>query len=405
MPISLKLLKNLIYLFLTAILLSGCALLGSPPPVKKDVSLYQVPSAQYPEFSDDMAYDSLEHAITQSISYFRRLPYSKEFKFGNDTYDASHMILSLELFLNFIRTKPKNLELKQFIESNYRVYKSVGSNESCQVLFTGYYEPILQGSLQKNDTYRFPIYPWPSDLSVIDLSLFSPKYKGNKIIGRYKNPEFVPYYDREAIEFEGLPGNTSQPLAWVNDKVDLFFLQIQGSGKIFLDNSQIINVHYHISNGRPYRSIGNYLINKDKISLSEMSMQKIREYLNQHPEEIDTILNYNQSYVFFKLEEDGPYGSLEVKLTPGRSIALDREIFPLAGLAFIETKIPLIDGDSNIHKWIELSRFALNQDTGGAIQGPGRADLFWGNGSYAQIAAGHMKYSGNLYFLVLKPDR
>ena len=405
MPIFLKLLKNLIYLFLTAILLTGCSLLGSPPPVKKDVSLYQVPSTQYPKFSDDMAYDSLEHAITQSISYLRRLPSSKEFKFGNDTYDSAHMILSLELFLNFIKTKPKNRELRQFIESNYCVYKSVGSNESRQVLFTGYYEPILKGSLKKSDTFRFPIYPWPSDLAVIELSLFSPKYKGNKIIGRYTNPEFIPYYDRESIEFKGLPGNTSQPLAWVNDKVDLFFLHIQGSGKIFLDNGQIINVHYHISNGRPYRSIGNYLINKDKISLSEMSMQKIKEYLKLHPEEIDTILNYNQSYVFFKLEEDGPYGSLEVKLTPGRSIALDREIFPLAGLAFIETKIPLIDGDAQIHKWVELSRFALNQDTGGAIQGPGRADLFWGNGSYAQIAAGHMKYSGSLYFLVLKPDR
>jgi membrane-bound lytic murein transglycosylase A len=150
--------------------------------------------------------------------------------------------------------------------------------------------------------------------------------------------------------------------------------------------------------------MGNYLIKKGKISLSEMSMQKIREYLSQHPEEIDTIFNYNPSYVFFKLEKDGPYGCLEVKLTPGRSIALDRGIFPSAALAFIKTKIPVIDGNSNIHSWANLARFVLNQDTGGAIQGPGRADLFWGNGSYAEIAAGHMKHSGSLYFLVLKPE-
>ncbi|MBW2364121.1 MAG: MltA domain-containing protein [Deltaproteobacteria bacterium] len=351
-----------------------------------------------------MAYDSLKHGIIQSLTYLNRLPASHEFKFANDTFEAEHMIKSLEVFLDFIKTRPKYKELKEFIESNYWVYKSVGSNETSKVLFTGYYEPFLQGSLQKSETYRFPIYARPSDLSIIDLSLFSPKFKGKKIIGRYTNPEFVPYYDRKDIEREGLPADSILPLAWVDDKVDLFFLQIQGSGKIFLDNGQIINVHYHISNGRPYRSIGNYLIKKGKISLSEMSMQKIREYLNQHSEEIDTIFNYNPSYVFFKLEEDGPYGCLGVKLTPGRSIALDRGIFPSAALAFIETNIPVIDGDAKIHSWVNLARFVLNQDTGGAIQGPGRADLFWGNGSYAEIAAGYMKHSGSLYFLILKPE-
>lgn len=400
---ALKPFKTFIYLFLSAILFSGCALLVPQPPDKKEASLYRLSFSQYPVFADDMAYDSLKHGIIQSLTYLNRLPASHEFKFANDTFDAEHMIKSLEVFLDFIKTRPKYKELKEFIESNYWVYKSVGSNETSKVLFTGYYEPFLQGSLQKSETYRFPIYARPSDLSIIDLSLFSPKFKGKKIIGRYTNPEFVPYYDRKDIEREGLPADSILPLAWVDDKVDLFFLQIQGSGKIFLDNGQIINVHYHISNGRPYRSIGNYLIKKGKILLSEMSMQKIREYLNQHPEEIDTIFNYNPSYVFFKLEEDGPYGCLEVKLTPGRSIALDRAIFPSSALAFIETKIPVIDGDAKIHSWVNLARFVLNQDTGGAIQGPGRADLFWGNGSYAEIAAGYMKHSGSLYFLILKP--
>ena len=135
-----------------------------------------------------------------------------------------------------------------------------------------------------------------------------------------------------------------------------------------------------------------------------MSMQKIREYLNHHPEEIEEILNYNPSYVFFKLVEDSPLGCLNVKLTPGRSIALDRRIFPLPSLAFIEAKKPLVSADGQIREWTDFSRFVSSQDTGGAIRGPGRADLFWGNGKYARIAAGYMQHTGKLYFLILKQD-
>ena len=134
-----------------------------------------------------------------------------------------------------------------------------------------------------------------------------------------------------------------------------------------------------------------------------MSMQKIREYLRSHPEEAENILNYNPSYVFFKIEKDGPLGCLNVKLTPGRSIALDRRIFPLPALVFIETQKPLITADGQISSWTDFGRLVLSQDTGGAIRGPGRADLFWGNGPYAEIAAGHMQHPGRLYFLILKP--
>ncbi len=135
-----------------------------------------------------------------------------------------------------------------------------------------------------------------------------------------------------------------------------------------------------------------------------MSMQKIREYLLEHQEEVLDILHYNPSYVFFKLEEDGPFGCLGVKLTPGRSIALERRLFPSAALAFIEAQKPFVDGEGRIIEWKDFSRFVLNQDTAGAIRGPGRAHLFWGNGIYAEIAAGHMRHTGSMYFLVLQPD-
>ena len=382
----------------------GCAAPVKPPPGIPKPKIVKITSLDSLEFYDDMAYDGLEHAILQSISYLNKIPSDREFRFGNDTFNVSHMIRSMHHFLTFIQTKPTKKRLKKFLKTNYFVYRSVGHDQKGTVLFTGYYEPHLQGTLKKTGEYRYPVYTRPSDLASIDLSLFSSKFKGEKIIGRYANSTFIPYFDRGEIERDGAIENQAEKIAWLKDPVDLFFLHVQGSGRIYLDNGTSINVHYHATNGRPYRSIGKLLIEEEKIPRSQMSMQAIRAYLREHPEEVEAVLDYNPSYVFFKVEKDGPLGSLEVKLTPGRSVALDRRIFPLSGLAFIKTKQPVLDGDGNIHKWTDLKRFVLNQDTGGAIKGPGRADLFWGNGTYAEIAAGHMQHSGTLYFLVLKPD-
>jgi len=389
--------------FLIPLFFVSCAELKKEPLVSKKSALKKVWSFWYPKFSDDMAYEGLENSILKSISYLKKVPSNRMFTFEKDSYSAAHMIKSLERFLSFIQTTPSDQDMKKYIKSNYFVYKSVGGNTSRKVLFTGYYEPIIEASLEKTFEYRFPIYSRPYDLITIDLSLFSEKYKGKRIIGRYAEQTVFPYYERNEIENQGVLDGNAEEIAWVKDPVDLFFLQIQGSGKICLEDGNLINIHYHIANGRPYRSIGKLLIDEGKIPKSEMSMQKIRSYLSNHPDEVEAILNYNPSYVFFKIEEEGPLGYLGVKLTPGRSIALDRRIFPLAALAFIETEKPAIN-DGQIDNWTDFSRFVLNQDTGGAIRGPGRADLFWGNGPYAEIAAGHMQHMGKLYFLILKPD-
>jgi len=368
-------------------------------------ALVKLSFSEYPEFVDDMDYDNLEHGIRQSLSYLKKRPKDMKFKFGQDVYETSHMIDSLVKFLEFTEKKPSADELRKYINENYYVYKSTGSNGSGEVLFTGYYEPFLEGSLSKSDIYKYPVYGTPSDLISIALSLFSPKYEGEKITGRYTGQTVVPYYDRKEIETGGTLDGKAPVLAWVKDPVDLFFLQIQGSGKILLDNDETINIHYHASNGRPYKSIGNLLIQKEIIPHSEMSMQRIRAYLNSNPEDVQEILNYNPSYVFFQTEEDGPRGYLDVKLTPERSIALDRRIFPLAGLVYIETVKPLVSGNGEITEWIKSNKFVLNHDTGGAIRGPGRADIFWGNGKYAETAAGNMQHKGSLYFLILKPEK
>ncbi len=382
---------------LFSLFFAGCA-------AKIQYPLIRLSPSSHPEFNDDMLYDGLEHSILKSIEYLKKIPSDRTFQFGGDNFTAAHMIKSFEYFLNFIQTKPPNKDLNRFIKSNYLVYLSAGRNSAEEVLFTGYYEPFLKGSLNQNAEYNIPILAVPEDLIKIDLTPFSEKYNGEKLVGRLINRTVLPYFNRREISQGKILEGKSRQLAWLKDPVDLFFLQIQGSGRIYLDNGDTINVHYHATNGQPYRSIGKLLIDTDKIPRSEMSMQKIREYLDDHPEEIEEVLNYNPSYVFFKIEEDSPLGCLNVKLTPGRSIALDRRIFPLPSLAFIEAKKPLVNVDGQIHEWMDFSRFVSSQDTGGAIRGPGRADLFWGNGKYARIAAGYMQHTGKLYLLVLKQD-
>jgi membrane-bound lytic murein transglycosylase A len=358
--------------------------------------------ARYPDFWDDMHYDGLRHAIDRSLAYLKALPARHAFTFGEDHFSAAHLIASLSHFRSLVASAPSPLVLNDVIRNDYIVYRSVGKDPPGRVLFTGYYEPILHGSLHRSKRYPYPVYTRPQDLTTIDLSLFSPAYKGKTLVGRVEGHTVVPYFDRAAIDSGSLAGRAA-PLAWVSNAVDLFFLQIQGSGKIYLNTGGRLNVHYQISNGRPYRSIGKLLIDEGKVARAEMSMQRIRAYLEAHPGDMDRIFAYNPSYVFFKLEAEGPLGCLGVQLTPGRSLALDRRLFPLSGLSFIQTEKPLVSGDGTVEAWTRCTRFVLNQDTGGAIRGPGRADLFWGNGEYAAVAAGYMRQPGTLYFLVLKP--
>ena len=386
-----------------AIFITGCA-----APTKKapeELAMVRRSTFSYPDFSDDLELDGLEHSLLKSLVYLQRVPADRTYQFGKDRFEAAHLIKSLQVFLDFIRTNPSNRELKKFIRSNYTIYQSVGRDQKGEVLFTGYYEPHLSGRLYRDEEYRYPIYALPNDLIEIDLSAFNEKYDGESIVGRYTGKTVVPYYDRQQIDEEDALVGKAEPLAWVKDPVDVFFLQIQGSGKIFLDTGEVINVHYHGTNGRPYRSIGRLLIEEQKIPKEEMSMQKIRSYLKAHPEEMAPVLNHNPSYVFFMLEPEGPLGYINVLLTPGRSVALDKRIFPPAALAYIRTKKPLVNAAGQIDSWTDCNRFVLNQDTGGAIRGPGRADLFWGNGPYAEIAAGHLAHTGKLYFMILKQDK
>jgi len=386
------------------LVITGCPRITKQPPPTAETALVPIHTNDFPTFDDDLHYDGLASALSQSLRYLATVPADTVFRYGPDTYSAAHVIRSLNVFLDKIKEKPSVAALSEFFESRYRVYRSPGKKETGEVLFTGYYEPLLKGSLVRQYQYKYPVYGRPDGLITVDLGRFRDKFKGQRLVGRLNENTLVPYYDRAQIDEKNALDGKAPILAWVDDPAALFFLHIQGSGKIYLDNGDFINAYYHATNGHPYRSIGRLLIDEGAILKENMSMQAIRTYLASYPERMQDIFNHNPSYVFFIARENGPFGYLNVRLTPGRSIATDRRLFPPAALALVQTEKPILDHTGNIARWIPFSRFTLNQDTGGAIKGPGRADIFWGNGPYAEITAGHLQHQGTFYFFVLKTD-
>ncbi|MBF0378469.1 MAG: MltA domain-containing protein [Desulfamplus sp.] len=395
--------------------------------------LHKLSKEQYPDFSKDIhGKKGLKRALKQSIIYYGRVPKSTKFYFGDDKYDAAFMRLSAKRFLDFLETSPSSYEINSFINNNYSVYTTVRRGESqtdsyqngkvrnikqysnnpnaskeidLSVLFTGYYEPSLQGSLIKEGDYIYPIYSKPNNLIEVPRGGFSGKYRGTPASGARRNSkkELIPYYTRAEIDLMGSGFEKyAKPLAWVNSKIDRFFLEIQGSGRVELKQGGTLRVQYSAKNGRPYRSIGKYLADKGEMRKEDVTMQSLRKWLKDNPERVDEVLNHNPSFVFFKKGDGGPVGCLGVEVTRMRSIATDKALLPKGAICFMETTIPTWASREDNIAWQHYSAFVLNQDTGGAIKGSGRADYFCGHGNYAQLAAGYMKQIGRLYFLVLK---
>jgi membrane-bound lytic murein transglycosylase A len=279
---------------------------------------------------------------------------------------------------------------KDFFHNNFTPYQLIGNNGNKEGLITGYYEPILHGSLTKNKQYRYPLYKRPNDLLIIDLSDIYEELKDYRLRGKIIGNKVLPYYSREEIE-KGVKADL-EPICYVDDKIGLFFMQIQGSGKIKLQDGTILNVGYSDQNGRPYYAVGKKLIDEKHIKKEDISLQTIRAWLEKNPDKIDDILNLNESYIFFEKSDKAATGSLGVELVPFRNLAVDRNYIPLGFPVFINTTNPIDN--------TPIRQLMVAADTGGAIKGEIRADFFFGNGDKAKELAGKMKQKGNLYILI-----
>ncbi len=391
---------------LTILVLTLGTIWGCYRELKKEAQQPEKPPREaeilVPELSDDMDRDSLILAIRKNLEYLDRLDPKTVFRYGSDDFTCLQVRESQEEFLNLLSKGLDAGQLSREIREKFLIYRAAGRPGDGRIFFTGYYEPVCEGRLTRDQIFRYPLYRPPDDLIRIDLFQFSEKFKGETVVARIDGKRVLPYYSRYQIEAERALKGRGLEIVWLKDPVDVAFLHIQGSGRVKLPGGKDLQVHYKTSNGRPYRSIGRYMIERGFLGREEMSMQAIRKYLTGNPEVLEEVLNYNPSYVFFEEVEEGPLGSLGVLLTPGRSIALDPKIYPRGALGFISCQKPLVNDQGKITGWTPFSRFVLNQDSGGAIKGPGRADIFWGSDPYAELTAGHLQHDGDLYFLMKK---
>lgn len=290
--------------------------------------------------------------------------------------------------------RPDRETARRFFEQHFMPYQLLQSDRSPEGLATGYYEPLLRGSRTPTVRYRYPVYGAPDDLVSVDLPAFGIEARESRLRGRLDGRRVVPYFERAQIESAAAPLR-GREIAWVEDPVELFFLQIQGSGRIELDGGGVMRVGYADHNGHPYRSIGRLLIDRGELPAERASMQGIKAWAQQNPDKLREVLDYNPRYIFFRelpAGLSGPLGALGVPLTARRSIAVDPRYVPLGAPVFLATTWPLTTKP--------LQQLMLAQDTGSAIRGAVRADFFWGYGDEAGREAGRMKQALRMWLLL-----
>jgi len=402
-----KIKRIYIYITIPLLIILICALFFMFLHKKKPVtwtcenSLHLV---RAPDIDDRSEIDTLIRSIDFSLKYLNKIDPKTLMSFGKEKFTSKNIKTSLIDFKEKLKELGLTKKFFTYIRKNYTFYKSSAK----KVLYTGYYEANLKGSLTQSDIYKYPLYRKPEDLYRIDLSKFPfyHKYNGLPEIlrGRLSKDNLIlPYYTRKEIDSEKKLAEKNLEIVWVDNVIELFFLQIQGSGIIHLDTGETLRVNYAESNGHAYQAIGRLLIDKGLLSKENVSMQSIRNYIEKHPEQMEQIFNYNPSYIFFRKVDEGPIGSIGVPLTPFRSIATDRHLFPKGAICYIKTRLPLFDENNKVKEWKLFQSFVLNQDSGGVIRTPGRVDLFTGNGKKSELIAGHINQNGNLYFLIKKP--
>lgn len=361
-----KYILNIIAIFFSVLLITGCA-----PKYNKEFE--NISKANIKETSWSQLKDFDSDDLELSLEVFKK---------------ACIKSNRYEIFKDVCTKASSYSDAKLFFRENFTPYKLYDDNHSDKGLITGYYEPLLNGSRTQNGKFQYPIYKIPNDLIIVDLNTLYPELKNYRLRGQLKGNRLIPYESRAQMKDK----TNLEPICFVDSKIDLFFLQIQGSGKVKFQDGTIINVGYANQNGRTYNSVGKYMIEKEYITPSEGSLQGMKKWFEKNPEKIDEVLNINESYVFFQESPKSATGALGVELIAERNLAVDRSFIPLGMPVFIETSNP-------INKE-EINQLMVAADVGGAIKGEIRADFFWGNTKEAEEIAGRMKQKGVLYMLM-----
>ncbi len=392
------------------VLALGCGFVGmlgcaKPPPMEpfrpeaKDYSralppgqlaLRKIPPEMYPDFRTGFASRAgLEEATRHSIECLKRPSTQRYFPYGEITHDQA--LASLERFLEVLRSAKSADEFDAMIRGEYDVYQSVGCDDAGTVLFTGYYTPIFEGRLQRDARFRYPLYGLPPDL-IKDT-------EGN-VLGRQlpEGGSAPKYPTRREIESQRLLDGLE--VAYVADPFESYVITVQGSARLRLADGSIYELGYAGNNGHEYSPVAQAMIRDGVMKREELSLQSMIGYFKAHPEQVYKYVWQNPRYVFFKNAPGGPFGSIGVPVTPYRSLATDKSIFPRACLSFVSTTLPrLYNGQVES---LPYGAFALDQDTGGAIRAAGRCDVFMGIGSDAEAVAGRTYAEGKLYYIFLK---
>jgi len=358
----------------------------SLPPGERALVKLTDPS-QFPDFSEGyMRRTNLEQAAMYSLEYMSKPSSQQFFPYGDITHERA--VASIEAFIDVLGSVNSGQELDAVIKERFDIYQSRGCDERGTVLFTGYYRPIFDARLAPDGEFRYPLYKRPSDLEL------------NPVTQEYQRKGGGSYLTRGEIENGALAGQGLE-LCYLRDRFETYIVTVQGSGRLRLENGQFFDVGYHGNNGYDYTSIGQTLVDRGMIEPKDLSLQGLIRYFQQHPEQLDEILSLNKRYVFFTPRMGGPFGSLNVPVTPFRSIATDKEVYPRACVAFLVTQVPAHTADGGIRNH-SYAGFAMDQDTGGAIRAAGRCDFFLGTGPTVGELAGRTFAEGKLYYIFIK---
>jgi len=357
---------------------------------------------KWPALVDDLEPASLRMALQRSLDYLAKLSAERVVLEAPVSITAERLRDSLLLFQRLLDQGRLD---RGTLTRHFDLYTWQGGRRDGHILLTGYYQPILEGRLIPDETYRYPLYSVPGDLVQVHLERFdAERFPGVRLVGRVADRQLVPYFTRAQIDGAGALDSCGCALAWVKDPVEAFMLHVQGSGLIALPDGTFRHIGYAGANGHAYRSIGKWMVQKGMLPAGGVSLQSIRRILAQHPEQRNEILWHNESYVFFRWLEDGPLGSLGVPLTAGRSVATDPRHYPRAAMIFLDADGPRVDLRGQVVGSQAISRWVLSQDAGGAIKGSERADLYCGTGEAAEWVAGRLQHPGRLFVLLAKPN-